>query len=320
MKHGFYIGNIYIDGELCLGPMAGVSDLPFRILCKEQGCSLLCTEMVSAKAILYGNKNTDILLRTNREEAPLAVQLFGSDPDILAEIAARLEEGPYDIIDFNMGCPVPKIVGNREGSALMREPALVEKILSAMTKKLKKPLTVKIRKGFDEAHVNASEIARIAESCGAAAVAVHARTREQFYSGSADWSIIREVKEAVKIPVIGNGDVKNGRDAKRMLEETGCDGVMLARAAQGDPWIFSRIASYLEKGEEEGPVDHETIKSMMLRHLEMQIEHEGEYMGIRQMRKHIAWYTHGFKDAARFRNRINHLEKAEEIREMILQL
>lgn len=320
MKQGFYIGNIYIDGGLCLGPMAGVSDLPFRILCREEGCSLLCTEMVSAKAILYGNKNTDILLKTNGKETPLAVQLFGSDPDILADIAARLEEGPYDIIDFNMGCPVPKIVGNREGSALMKEPKLVEKILSAMRKRLKKPLTIKIRKGFDEANINAAEIARIAESCGVAAIALHARTREQFYSGSADWSIIREVKKAVKIPVIGNGDIRSGKDAKRMLEETGCDGVMLARAAQGDPWIFSRIRAYLEKGEEAKPANHETIKAMMLRHLDMQIEHEGEYMGIRQMRKHIAWYTHGFKDAAKFRNRINHLEKAEEIRAMISAL
>lgn len=317
MRSGFYIGDIWIEGGLCLGPMAGVTNLPFRILCKEEGCSLLCTEMVSAKAILYDNKNTNTLLKTNGNESPLAVQLFGSDPDILAEIALRLEEGPYDIIDFNMGCPVPKIVGNQEGSALMKNPKQVEKIISTMTKRLKKPLTVKIRKGFDEKNINAVEIAKIVESSGASALTIHARTREEFYSGNADWSIIKAVKAAVNIPVIGNGDVRSGEEAKRMYEETGCDGVMIARAARGNPWIFSQIRSYLENGEEipRPPID--TIKSTISRHLRMQVEHEGEYSGIRQMRKHIAWYTAGLKNAARFRDRVNHMEKFSEIEEMI---
>ena len=243
------IGNVELDSPVALAPMAGVTDLPFRILCREQGCGLMCTEMVSAKALLYKNRNTKPLLETKPEERPVAVQLFGSDPDIMSEMALMLEEGPYDIIDVNMGCPVPKIVNNGEGSALMKNPKLAGEILSAMTRKLKKPVTVKFRKGFNDESVNAVEFAKMAEQSGAAAVAVHGRTREQFYSGKADWDIIRQVKEAVRIPVIGNGDIFTPQDAGRMMEETGCDGVMVARGAKGNPWIFRRIDHYLKTGE-----------------------------------------------------------------------
>ena len=244
------IGTVTLDNNVILAPMAGVTDLPFRLLCREQGCGMVVTEMVSAKAILYKNKNTRELLTVRPEERPAAVQLFGSDPDIMAEIAAQIEDGPYDVIDVNMGCPVPKIVNNGEGSALMRDPKRAEAVLSAMVRAVKKPVTVKFRKGFNDESVNAVEFAKMAESCGVAAVAVHGRTREQYYSGKADWDIIRRVKEAVKIPVIGNGDVFTPEDAGRLLEETGCDGIMVARGAKGNPWIFHRINHYLETGED----------------------------------------------------------------------
>lgn len=245
------IGTIELQNPLILAPMAGVTDLPFRLLCKEHGCSMMYTEMVSAKAILYKNKNTKTLMEVHEQEGPVVLQLFGSDPKILSEIGAEVEDGPYAWIDINMGCPVPKVVNNQEGSALMKTPKLVEQILSAMVKKIKKPVTIKIRKGFDKDHINAEEIARIAEYCGVAAVAIHGRTREQFYSGNADWEIIRKVKEAVKIPVIGNGDIFKPEDAAKMMEQTGCDAVMIARGAKGNPWIFSRTLHYLKTGDGE---------------------------------------------------------------------
>ena len=311
------IGTVELENNVILGPMAGVTDLPFRLLCREQGAGLVCMEMVSAKAVFYGNRNTKELLQVNPGERPVSLQLFGSDPEVLSDIAARLEEGPYDLFDLNMGCPVPKVVKNGEGSALMKDPKLVERILSSMVRALKKPVTVKIRKGFNDESVNAVEIARIAEGCGAAAVAVHGRTREQYYSGKADWEIIRQVKEAVSIPVIGNGDVDSPEAAKRMLAETGCDWVMVARGAKGNPWIFKRITEYLETGRIPPKPSREEVKAMMLRHGEMMVEFKGEAAAMREMRKHVAWYTAGWPHSAALRNDINAVETMEALRELI---
>lgn len=311
------IGNVELENNLILAPMAGVTDLPFRLLCKEQGCGLMYTEMVSAKAILYKNRNTGPLMEVRPEEEPVALQLFGSDPVIVSDIAAQVEDGPYAFIDINMGCPVPKIVNNGEGSALMKNPKLVEEILTALVKKVKKPVTVKFRKGFDDDHINAVEIARIAESCGVSAVAVHGRTRAQFYSGKADWDIIRQVKEAVKIPVIGNGDIFTPEDAKRMLYETGCDGLMIARGAKGNPWIFSRTLHYLETGELLGPPDKEELKETILRHAQLQIQFKGEYLGLCEMRKHLSWYTVGLPHSSSLRNDVNQTETWEDFYNLI---
>ena len=311
------IGNVELENNLILAPMAGVTDLPFRLLCKEQGCGLMYTEMVSAKAILYKNRNTGPLMEVRPDEEPVALQLFGSDPEIVSDIAAQVEDGPYAFIDINMGCPVPKIVNNGEGSALMKNPKLVEEILTALVKKVKKPVTVKFRKGFDDDHINAVEIARIAESCGVSAVAVHGRTRAQFYSGKADWDIIRQVKEAVKIPVIGNGDIFTPEDAKRMLYETGCDGLMIARGAKGNPWIFSRTLHYLETGELLGPPDKEELKETILRHAQLQIQFKGEYLGLCEMRKHLSWYTVGLPHSSSLRNDVNQTETWEDFYNLI---
>lgn len=311
------IGNVELENNLILAPMAGVTDLPFRLLCKEQGCGLMYTEMVSAKAILYKNRNTGPLMEVRPEEEPVALQLFGSDPEIVSDIAAQVEDGPYAFIDINMGCPVPKIVNNGEGSALMKNPKLVEQILTALVKKVKKPVTVKFRKGFDDDHINAVEIAKIAESCGVSAVAVHGRTRAQFYSGKADWDIIRQVKEAVKIPVIGNGDIFTPEDAKRMLEETGCDGLMIARGAKGNPWIFSKTLHYLETGELLGPPSREELKETILRHAQLQIQFKGEYLGLCEMRKHLSWYTVGLPHSSSLRNDVNQTETWEDFYNLI---
>ena len=317
MKMQWKIGNVEIPNPFVLAPMAGVTDLAFRRLCKEQGAGLICMEMVSAKAILYKNKNTEDLMTIHPGEHPVSLQLFGSDPEILAQIAAQIEERPFDILDFNMGCPVPKVVNNGEGSALMKKPELVHEIVYKVSYAIEKPVTVKIRKGFTEDAVNAVEIAKIAEEAGAAAVAVHGRTREQYYAGQADWDIIRQVKEAVSIPVIGNGDVDSPQKAEALVRETGCDGIMIGRAVQGNPWLFSRILHYQETGELLPPPSMEEVKDMMLRHAKMQLEYKGEYQGIREMRKHVAWYTTGFPNSARLRNEINHAECHEELETLL---
>lgn len=307
------IGNVTLENNLILAPMAGVTDLPFRLLCREQGAGLLCMEMVSAKAILYRNKNTEGLLEIHPDEPPVSLQLFGSDPDIISEMAKRIEERDFAILDINMGCPVPKVVNNGEGSALMKNPALVEQIVGKTVKAIKKPVTVKIRKGFDDGHVNAVEIAKAAESAGASAVAVHGRTREQYYAGEADWDIIAQVKAAVKIPVIGNGDVTDGESAKRLLEQTGCDGIMIGRAARGNPWIFREIAAFLETGEKPERLSEEEVREVILRHAALQLQIKGEYIGIREMRKHLSWYTAGYPNSSRLRAKINEMETMEEL-------
>ena len=311
------IGNVVLDNPYILAPMAGVTDLPFRLLCREQGVGLLCMEMVSAKAIQYNNKNTKALLEIHPEEPPVSLQLFGSEPDVISEIAKQIEELPFSVLDINMGCPVPKIVKNGEGSALMKNPKLVHEIVSKTVKAIEKPVTVKIRKGFDDSCINAVEIAKIIEDAGAAAVAVHGRTREQYYSGKADWDIIRQVKEAVSIPVIGNGDVTSGESALAMMKQTGCDGVMIGRGAQGNPWIFSELVEYEKTGKMPERPSLEEIKKMMLRHAQLQMQYKGEYLGIREMRKHVAWYTTGLANSAKLRAEINAVESYEQLEALL---
>lgn len=314
------IGNVVLDNNVILAPMAGVTDLPFRLLCKEQGAGLVCTEMISAKAILYRNKNTQALLEIHPDEVPVSLQLFGSDPEIMAEMAKQIEERPFSILDLNMGCPVPKVVNNKEGSALMKNPRLVGDLVSAVAKAIHKPVTIKIRSGFDKENMNAVEIARIAEDAGAAAIAVHGRTREQFYSGEADWEVIAQVKDAVSIPVIGNGDITDGCSAQKMFEQTGCDGIMIGRAARGNPWIFREIKAYLEDGTVLPPPAKEECRAMMLQHAKLQYACKGEYTGVREMRKHIAWYTAGMPHSARLRRMVNSLENFAALEEFIGQI
>ena len=290
------IGSVTLPNNLILAPMAGVTDLPFRLLCKEQGAGLLCMEMVSAKAILYKNRNTESLLEIDPRENPVSLQLFGSDPEIISTIAHQIEERPFDILDLNMA-----------GEIIRRTVRAIDK-----------PVTVKIRKGFDDEHINAVEMAKIAEDAGAAAVAVHGRTREQFYSGKADWDIIRQVKEAVSIPVIGNGDLLTAEDVIAMEEQTGCDGFMIARGAQGNPWIFRQILHYFETGEHLAKPTLEEVTQMILRHARMMLEFKGEYIGIREIRKHAAWYTAGYPNSARLRVAINNVESFEALEELLM--
>ena len=307
------IGNVELENNIILAPMAGVSDLPFRLLCSEQGAGLVCMEMISAKAIYYNNKNTDQLMEIHPDEGAVSLQLFGSDPVIMGEMAKRIEERPFAILDVNMGCPVPKVVNNHEGSALMKNPKLVGEIVTALVKATHKPVTVKIRKGFNEENINAVEIAKIAENCGAAAVAVHGRTREQYYSGKADWDIIAKVKDAVKIPVIGNGDIVDEESAEKMLAYTGCDGIMIGRAAQGNPFIFKQLSHYLTTGEKCAKPTPQEIKDAIIKHATLSIQYKGEYTAIREMRKHISWYSAGYPNSCKLRAKMNEMETMEDI-------
>ena len=310
------IGNVEIENSLALGPMAGVTDLPFRLLCKEQGADLICTEMVSAKGIFYNNKNTEDLLRIDDRERPVSLQLFGSDPDIISEMAKKIEHRNFDILDINMGCPVPKVVNNGEGSALLKNIPLAAKIIEKTVKAIDKPVTVKFRKGFGADEVQAIEMAKAAEAAGAAAVAVHGRTREQYYSGKADSEIIAKLKHTVSIPVIGNGDIFTPEDAKNMMEQTNCDGVMIGRGAQGNPWIFHQIKTYLETGMVPEKPPFSEVCRMILRHAKMQIEWKGEKRGMREMRSHAAWYTAGNPHSASLRRALNTVETYEQLEEL----
>ena len=311
------IGNVELENPYILAPMAGVTDLPFRLLCKEQGAGLLCMEMISAKALQYKNRNTKALLSIHPGEYPVSLQLFGSDPKVISEQAKAIEDLPFQVLDINMGCPVPKVVKNGEGSALMKNPGLVYEIVHQTVKAIEKPVTVKIRKGFDDGHVNAVEIAKVIEEAGAAAVAVHGRTREQYYSGEADWEIISRVKEAVSIPVIGNGDVASADQAIALKKETGCEGIMIGRGAQGNPWIFHELVEYDKKGVIPPRPSRDMIRDTMLRHAKLQMEFKGEYLGIREMRKHVAWYTKGMIGSAKLRDEINKVESYGELEELL---
>lgn len=307
------IGSVTLPNNLILGPMAGVTDLPFRILCKEQGADLLYTEMISGKGILYKNKKTESLLSIEKEEKPIAVQIFGSDPYVLSETAKAIEDRDFDILDINMGCPVPKVANNGEGSALMAKPKLIGEIVSMVSKAIKKPVTIKIRKGFEEDNINAVEIAKIAEANGAAAIAVHGRTRQQYYSGKADWDIIKKVKEAVSIPVIGNGDVFSIEDAINISEQTGCDGIMIARGAKGNPWIFSQIKEYFNTEQIPQKPSIEEVIKMILEHASLAMEYKDEYTAMSQMRKHIGWYTSGYHESSKLRSKSNYIETYKDL-------
>lgn len=313
MEMRWKIGGVEIDNPFVLAPMAGVTDLPFRKLCKEQGAGLICTEMVSAKAISFHNKNTEALMEIDPSEHPVSLQLFGSEPELMAEVAKSIEDRHFEILDINMGCPVPKVVNNGEGSALLKDPKLIGKIIKAVSGAVQKPVTAKMRIGFEGYPVDPVEIAKIMEDSGAAAIAVHGRTRQQYYSGQADWDTIRKVKEAVRIPVIGNGDVDSPEKAEALLKETGCDGVMIGRAVRGNPWIFRELNHHFQTGEKLQRPSAEEIREMILRHARMQIEKKGEFTGIREMRKHVAWYTAGMRHSAALRRESNLIADYREL-------
>lgn len=315
------IGSLELANPVVLAPMAGVTDLPFRLLAKEMGCGLVYSEMVSDKGLIYQNCHTLEMLKSHERERPVAVQIFGSDPKSMAQAAKIVEaSGAADIIDMNMGCPTPKIVKNGEGSALMKTPDLAFDIMSHVVKAVQLPVTVKIRKGWNDASVNAVQMAKLAEQAGVAAIAVHGRTREQFYTGEADWEIIKQVKDHVRIPVIGNGDIRTPQDAVQMLTETRCDGIMIGRGSQGNPWIFKQVAHYLKTGELlPGPSLAERM-SVLFRHLDMLVDCKGEYIGTREMRRHAAWYTKGLPHSAELRLKFNQAQSRQDFAEILHQL
>lgn len=314
------IGNVEIPNRFVLAPMAGVTDLAFRRLCKEQGAGLLCMEMISAKAISYKNKNTRALMEIDPVEHPISMQLFGSEPELMTEVAKEIEEEPFDILDINMGCPVPKVVNNGEGSALLKTPDLIEEIVRKVSSAIKKPVTVKVRIGFENEPIDIVEIAKRIEDAGAAALAVHGRTRQQYYSGTADWDTIRRVKEAITIPVVGNGDVDSPLKAEALIKQTGCDAVMIGRAVRGNPWLFRELNHYFQTGELLGRPSAEEICEMVLRHARKQIELKGEFVGIREMRKHVAWYTAGMRHSAGLRRESNTIESYEALEQLLSRL
>ena len=320
MNRMWKIGSVEIENPFVLAPMAGVTDLPFRGLCKEQGAGLICTEMVSAKAISFHNKNTKALMEINPKEHPVSLQLFGNEPELMAEVARSIEEQPFDILDINMGCPVPKVVNNGEGSALLKDPALIGKIVREISHAIKKPVTAKIRIGFEGYDVDPVEIAKIIEDAGGAAVAVHGRTRQQYYAGEANWEVIGRIKDAVSIPVIGNGDVDSPLKAEKMMKDTGCDSIMIGRAVRGNPWIFREMNHYFETGELLEKPDPKEIRKMILRHARWQIELKGEFTGIREMRKHVAWYTSGMRHSAGLRRESNTIENYESLERLLSKL
>ena len=310
------IGNVQLDNEVFLSPMAGVTDLPFRTICKEKGCGMLYTEMINAKALCYDDENTKKMLRMDKDEHPVAVQIFGSDPEFMGKAAIIMNQYPNEILDINMGCPAPKVIKNGDGSALMRNPKLAAEVLTAVVKNSEKPVTLKIRKGWDDDSVNAVEIAKIAEECGISALAIHGRTREQFYSGKADWDIIAEIKQAINIPVIGNGDVFEVEDAVNMLEKTKCDAIMIGRGAQGNPWIFNRI-HYMKTGEILPEPTLEEKITTAIRHMNLAVAEHGDYVAVREMRKHIGWYLKGLKNSAKYRDQINKITDYKEVITML---
>ena len=307
------IGNVELKNKVFLSPMAGVTDLPFRLICKEQNCGMLYTEMINAKALCYDDENTKKMLKIEEEEYPVAVQIFGSDPEFMGRAAQIMNQYPNEILDINMGCPAPKVVKNGDGSALMKNPKLAEEVLKSVVKNSTKPVTLKIRKGWDDNSVNAVEIAKIAEASGISALAIHGRTREQYYSGKADWDIIAEIKNAINIPVIGNGDVFTVEDAQNMLEKTKCDAIMIGRGAQGNPWIFKRINHYMQTGEILPEPTLEEKINIAKKHLNLAVEEHGEYIAVREMRKHIAWYLKGLKGSAKVRDEINKITSYEDV-------
>ncbi len=315
------IGHLEFEVPVFLAPMAGVTDTSYRILAHRMGCPLCCAEMVSIQGIHFRNEHTLAMLQTEQEERPISMQIFGPDPEGAAEAAAYVEDlGTADILDFNMGCPAPKIVKNGEGSALMREPEKAERILRAIRRAVKMPFTVKMRKGWDDQHVNVVEMAKRAEQAGVDAITVHGRTREQFYSGRADWDIIAEVKKAVRIPVIANGDIRTCGDLDAIREHTGADAVMVGRAAQGNPWIFRQMVHYWKTGESLPEPTLTERTDLLLQHLDLLLQHKGEYIGIREMRKHAAWYTKGLVHGAELRKRFNQAESREDFRRITEQL